>query len=179
MGNAPLQSRLKGELNPQLDDAPELRALLEYWREKSPPDGIPNRSAINPAELKPHLGSLFIVEPLPGEEDFRYRLIGADITAINGQEFTGSTVRQLMHGLSKVDADAVINAYQIVVRKRTVLRARGRLIWAQKDYLEFDSLHLPIRAPDDSATWLLGKMTVLKMSFDTGIASSLQGRGAA
>ena len=179
IGNAPLPSSLKGELNPQLDDAPELRTLLDYWRGKCPPGGIPGRNAIEPLELKSHLGSLFIVEPLDGENDFRYRLIGADLTAIHGQEFTGSTVRQLMYGLSADDANAMINAYQIVVRKKAILRASGTMVWAQKDFLEFDSLHLPITAPDGAATWLLGKMLVLKTSTGMRIPASLQGGGPA
>jgi len=172
-------SRLKGELNPDLVDAPDLRDLRDYWRRKAAPGEIPSRSAIEPGEIKHHLGSLFIAEPLSGETDFRYRLIGADLTAIHGQEFTGSTVRQLMHGLLAEDTEAMINAYQIVVRKHAVLRARGTLVWAQKDFLQFDSLHLPIRAPDGTATWLLGKMIVLQSSFTSAIAQrQIQGGGA-
>lgn len=159
-----MTTSLKGELNPSLDDAPELRALLDYWRGKCPPGDIPNRTAIEPTELKPHLGSLFIVEPVGDGSDFRYRLIGAELTAIHGYEFTGNTVREMMSGMTTADADAMINAYQIVVRKHVILRASGTLVWARKDYLEFDSLHLPIRAPDGASTWLLGKLLVIKTS---------------
>jgi len=156
-----MSGRLKAELNPALDDAPVLQSLLHYWRAHKPEGGIPNRRDIDPTQLKEHLGSLFIVEPLEGGADFRYRLIGADLTAMHGREFTGSTVRQLLWGFSAADADAVINAYQIVVRKHIVLRANGAVLWAAKDYLKFDSVHLPIAAPDGNGTWLLGKMILL------------------
>lgn len=156
-----VKSKLTAELNPTLDDAPVLKDLLDYWRARCPEGGIPNRRDINPGDLKAHLGNLFIAEPLEGGADFRYRLIGADLTALHGREFTGSTVRQLLWGFSTADADAVINAYQIVVRKHLVLRAGGGMVWAEKDFLKFDSLHLPIAAPDGNGTWLLGELIFL------------------
>ncbi|MBP6818095.1 MAG: PAS domain-containing protein [Ferrovibrio sp.] len=156
------KSRLHAELNPALDDAPRLRALRDYWRARCPADGgIPRRQDIDPTQLKEHLGSLFIAEPIEGGADFRYRLIGADLTAIHGHEFTGSKVSELFWGFSAEDAATVINAYQIVVRKHVILRAGGAVLWAGKDYLPFDSLHLPILSPDGQSTWLLGELMFL------------------
>lgn len=156
-----MPTSLTAEINPSLEDAPALKSLVDYWKSKCPPGDIPNRSDIDPIDLKPHLGSLFIVEPLLDGKDFRYRLIGAGLSAIHGKEFTGSTVRELMWGISDADADAMINAYQIVVRKRVVLRAGGTVLWAKKDFLKFDSVHLPMYSPDGANVWLLGKMILL------------------
>lgn len=169
------KSASSAEVNPQdFHDAPDLAGFVEYWRSKCTPGDIPNRIDIVPTELKHDLGSLFIAEPLDNESDFRFRLVGADLTTVFRREFTGMTISMLSPPLQPDAMANILNVYQIVVRKRAVVRARGNISWASCDYLTFDSVHVPIRSPDASATWLLGKMVVLYSKESTSIPTSLQ-----
>ncbi len=166
---------VSGELNPQsYASAPELGGFVDYWRSKSCNGAIPRRTDIDPIELKKDLGSLFIVEPSGRAKDFRFRLVGADLTTLLGQEFTGTTLREISPPTIPHGFGPILAAYRTVVRERAVLRASGRICWARTDHLEFDSVHVPVLSPSADAIWIIGKMIVRSSSFMRRIPASLQ-----
>jgi hypothetical protein len=62
--------------------------LHAYWRGKAAATGcIPLRSAVDPIELIGVLSCLIIVEIVAGR--FRYRLVGTEVAANAGGDFTG------------------------------------------------------------------------------------------
>lgn len=64
-----------------------IRRLHAYWREKAVGGRIPPRAAVDPTELIDILSCLIIVEVV--EARFRYRLVGTEVAANAGVDFTG------------------------------------------------------------------------------------------
>jgi hypothetical protein len=64
-----------------------VRHAFEYWRGKMADGQIPRRAAIDPTELIDVLSCLMIVEVVG--DRFRYRLVGTDVAANAGGDFTG------------------------------------------------------------------------------------------
>ena len=110
---------------------------------------MPLRAAVDPAELKAHLGTLFIVEPLPGLEDFRYRLMGSKLVQMQGRDFTRRTVREAFAGLDQALMQSIIAVYKKVLREAAPIRVRATLAWVAKEYIQFDSPHLPLSTGGD------------------------------
>lgn len=148
---------LVAEANPDLSDDPDLADLRDYWERKRSGRELPRRVDIDPVELKRHLGSLFLVEPLPDFSDFRYRLVGTSIVSILGRDPTGKLVGETFARASPELARAVIEGYRRVLLERIALRVRGTLSWAKREWIRFDSLHLPLAAADGTILMILGK----------------------
>src|ERR1700720_2850497 len=60
------------EPDPDVSDKPSFRELLAYWNEKRGSRTLPLRKEVDPVELQKHLGSLKLIECLPGLTDFRF-----------------------------------------------------------------------------------------------------------
>lgn len=61
--------------------------LFDYWRGKAAGGRIPRRASIDPTELIDVLSCLMIVEVIGNR--FRYRLVGTEVAANAGSDFTG------------------------------------------------------------------------------------------
>jgi len=73
-----------------LDDvqSARVRRMFDYWRGKASGGQIPRRAAIDPVELADVLSCLIIVEVVG--DRFRYRLVGTEVAANAGGDFTGA-----------------------------------------------------------------------------------------
>ena len=65
-----------------------VRRIFDYWRSKAIGGQIPRRTAIDPVELGDVLSCLLIVEIV--NDRFRYRLVGTEVAANAGGDFTGA-----------------------------------------------------------------------------------------
>ena len=65
-----------------------VQRIFDYWRSKATPGQIPRRAAIDPTELADVLSCLIIVEVVG--DRFRYRLVGTEVAANAGGDFTGA-----------------------------------------------------------------------------------------
>ena len=65
-----------------------IRRVFDYWRDKATGGQIPRRPAIDPTELADVLSCLIIVEVIG--DRFRYRLVGSEVAANAGGDFTGT-----------------------------------------------------------------------------------------
>ena len=153
--------RLQSAVDPDLSDNPAFADLRRYWESKRRNGAVPLRVDIDPLEMKAHLGSLFIAEALPDGADFRYRLIGTNLTEMHGRDFTGRTVTEVFDGVAPGMAQSVIAGYRKILRERVVLRVGGRLLWAGKEHVQFDSLHLPLSRDGRAADLILGKLAFI------------------
>jgi hypothetical protein len=68
-------------------ESPRVQRVLDYWRSKATSGQIPRRAAIDPTELSDVLSCLIIVEAI--DDRFRYRLVGTEVAANAGGDFTG------------------------------------------------------------------------------------------
>ena len=69
--------------------------LIEYWQSKHRDGRLPGRTAIDPAELKPVLPQLLLIDVEHEPLDFRYRLAGTLTYDIFGFDLTGKRVRDI------------------------------------------------------------------------------------
>lgn len=76
-------------------DEPGFRQLIAYWQGKHHDGRLPARRDIEPADLKPILAQLLLVDVLRDPLDFRYRLAGTLSYDIFGYDLTGKRVRDV------------------------------------------------------------------------------------
>src|SRR5690348_16042599 len=76
-------------LIPDISDNKRFVDLKAYWDRKRGARAMPLPKDIAPLELREHLGSLILIDVLPGAVDFRMRLVGTIITAAYGRDSTG------------------------------------------------------------------------------------------
>ncbi len=76
-------------------DEPGFKRLIAYWRSKHRGDKLPARRDIEPADLKPILAQMLLVDVLREPLDFRYRLAGTLSYDIFGYDLTGKRVREV------------------------------------------------------------------------------------
>ena len=76
----------------------DLRKTVDYYYTLlENADGLPRRSAFNPAALPQHLPNMFLVEVVPapdGSPDYRYRVFGTGLALLFGAEMTGKLVSE-------------------------------------------------------------------------------------
>src|SRR3954471_8865936 len=77
-----------------------VRAVYEYWRGKAAGRAMPYRADIDPAELKPVLPALMLVDVVPDPRRFVYRLVGTHEVAGRGRDPTGLSVAEAFYGAS-------------------------------------------------------------------------------
>jgi PAS domain len=121
------------ELHPLIAD------LLNLWRLKRPPGGVPHRAEFDVFTLRSWLGWLTVYEELDGGADFLVRLDGSNIVALTGDEWTGHRMSEL----NPQDAAPVLEVLRRTVREREPIVDRFYSP-AVKDFLTFHRVTLPI-----------------------------------
>ena len=80
---------------------PRLRDGYDYWNAKRGQRAMPGRADLDPAEIKPLLPHVVLMDvlrrPQSGPLDFRYRLIGTAIDAHSSGRFTGLRMSEIAH----------------------------------------------------------------------------------
>jgi hypothetical protein len=145
-------------------DNPVLLFYFDYWHRKRAGKAMPSRADINPGELRPYLGSIILLEALPGFDDFRYRLIGTRVTDYFLGDATGTTIREA-YALSNMKAphvDSIISLHRTVCESQMIVRVKGPPgQWRGQFYPPFDALYLPLS--DDGVT---ANMVLTAFTFD-------------
>lgn len=110
--------------DPHVYDEPRHRGLRDWWDEKGGDRAMPQRSEVDPVELREHLGSLVLIECLPDLDDFCYRLIGAEVVNANGRDSTGSTMRELYRDSDSEYQDFLLDVYRTLASRQITARLR-------------------------------------------------------
>jgi hypothetical protein len=138
-------------------DNPRHQALLDWWQARRGDRPAPPRSALDPVELRRHMGALVLIECLPGLVDFRYRLIGTNITAAYGRDSTGRTVADL-YAEDATYRDFLLTTYRTVASRCLTARGFGDLRTVGREYRRFDTYLLPLARDDGSIGWILNQV---------------------
>jgi hypothetical protein len=133
---------------------PVLRPVLDYWEGKCAGRKLPGRRDIDPLELKAYLSHLFLIDVLPGAE-FRYRLVGSEITERYGRNSTGRTVREIYAALPLI-AEWLTDMMSAVTQLARPVLASGPLAAIGKEHVVSESLHLPLADEAGSVTQIFG-----------------------
>jgi hypothetical protein len=153
-----MSSPFSHALEPDISDNPRFQDLVAYWQAKRGQRALALRKDIDPLELQPHLGSLNIIECLPGLADFSYRLIGTKIAEAYGRDSTGKTVRQLYEAADPEYCAFLLEVYRAVATQGVTARIRATLRPVHKQFRHADSLLLPLDGGDGTVRWLLNEV---------------------
>lgn len=124
-----------------------VQQMYSYWRSKFEGDRLPRRSAIDPAEIKRFLPQLTIVEVVPDERRYVYRLVGTMEVEIRGRDPTGWSVLDGFFGPSLDDA---LHCYDTVVATRRPFYDDEAYITPDGRFSDDETLFLPLS--EDGAT---------------------------
>lgn len=134
-------------------DEQDLRHLYFYWLSKKTSRFPPPRAAIDPAEIRFLLPSLFLIEVDHAEERFRYRLAGSDVEAL---------VQARLHGLWLDEAlrsplrEFFDDAFCTAAFDRKVQYRRNTLHLTGRPYIRYSRILLPLSNTGERIDHLLG-----------------------
>ena len=118
-----------------------VRAVYDYWRAMAAGRAMPYRADIEPAELKPFLPAIMLVDVVHDTRRFVYRLVGTHEVAGRGRDPTGLSVAEAFYAGSVEEAVA---AYEYVARERRPFCFRDPYVtpdgWEERE----DTLYLPL-----------------------------------
>lgn len=124
-------------------ESPLLQGLYEVWQSKARDGALPGRQDFDPVDMIRFLGAVFLLEHDPDVDDFRYTLIGTEITQHVGRDNTGRTV-------GEVFGSTGLELYRQVRDTARPVRVHGVVDWVGKDHKAFESVILPLA--DDGRT---------------------------
>jgi hypothetical protein len=120
---------------------PALQQLLDYWTSKLNGRAMPSRADIDPTEIPHLLPDLLLAEVHYEPRRYRWRLIGTAVTGILGRDSTNKWFDELYEGKILEAFEAVMD---MTLAVHGPVRFEGTGRFANKDYLAYESLHLPL-----------------------------------
>lgn len=147
------------EFDPPRSAKPALAFLQDYWNAKRGTRAMPSRADINPAEMKAHIRAIVLVDALPGFADFRYRMIGSDVTEHMLSDATGKTLREAFAPYGEAAVEGAIAGYTHIARNKVILRIYGSAAWLHQPHLDFDGLHFPLSDDGENVNMILSAAT--------------------
>lgn len=129
-------------------------ALHALWQRLCLPDGIPCRTdfsfeTVGDAGL---LGHIFVIEPTGDGRDWRYRLLGSEITWMFGRDVTGIPFRE---HFAPGEAEVCIALSNHVAETRIPVFLRGSIRSGSYSGV-FETMSLPVWSRRRDAVWLIG-----------------------
>lgn len=129
--------------------------LLEQWRIKAEHGGFIVGRDVPSRALACVLRNLALYEPIDGGTDFRVRLAGSTFIRRFGQDVTGFRLSQIYspQNFERQCADLLA-----VVTGEAPHIADVTLVRDSRVYLRYESVRLPVRAPNRTSVWVLGSL---------------------
>jgi len=155
LDEAPGRAQLVGPLFEEMPAPrhPGAAGLHALWRRLLSTEGLPRRADFSMERIAELglLGRFFVIEPLHGGRDWRYRLLGSKLVWLFGRDVTGIPFSEHFF---PAEAERCIALSNRVARSGRPLFLRAR--FASGGHLgELETLSLPIRGPSRQ-TWLVG-----------------------
>jgi hypothetical protein len=119
----------------------EIRAMVDYWRAKAAGRAMPRRNDIDPAEIKAFLSRITLVDVVPDDRRFVYRLVGTEEVASRGSDPTGRSIGEAFFSSS---AEESLDYYEYVVQFREPFCYRGKYRAPDETVEEQDVIFLPL-----------------------------------
>ena len=111
------------------------------------------RADLDPTLIPRLLKNLILADVARDGHEIRYRLVGTEIVAAHGFEYTGMTVAELTSGAT---LDYTRRLYGIVVSGPPVpVYSEGRFQWADMEFRWTKRLHLPLSRDGSSVDMAL------------------------
>ncbi len=137
-------------------EEPRLKELLAYWQRRCPSaGGIPGRADIDPADFRPLLPHVFLIDAQLEPRAYRYRLCGTELAEAYGRDLTGKSLDEVF---SDIFRKAVTVVFNHVVEHRAPLRTYGTLAWREQQNHRFEGIQMPLAADGATVDMILGAM---------------------
>jgi hypothetical protein len=121
--------------------------------------GAPLRGDLDPAEIKPLLPHLFIVQKVAPDGRFLFRLSGTAIREIMGFENTGHHLDELLQGTDLADVSAMFDQ---VMEQGVCIRSIEGLTYSDRSFVRVEILRLPLKADDGRGCFVLGCLSQIE-----------------
>lgn len=141
------------------------RDLYQYWQNLRGARPAPDRSEIEPADIRHLLGNTFILEVVSRRE-YRFRLAGTKVCALYGREMKGKDFAEFW---DRKDREAVATMLSAITSDAaaTVMGLTGRSDHGRD--LPMEVIMLPLRQRNDGYTRILGSLSAMDDPFWIGI----------
>lgn len=134
---------------------PRLRHGYEYWNAKRGPRRMPSRADLDPAEIKPLLPHVVLMEVVRDAAfellDFRYRLIGTAVDGNSSGRFTGRVMSDIPH---QRQPSRLWSNFEWVVAERQPKTSRVPYAGPHQDFLSVVDLVMPLSADGETVNML-------------------------
>lgn len=131
--------------------------IFAYWDALRRGRDVPNRSDIDPSQVRHILADLFILEMTDAGE-IRFRLAGTRICALFARELRGSRFDSIWRGEQTAQL-AEIAAHVMATTTPVVMSAAANI--GTSDRLPAELVLLPLRSPDGGVDRIIGSLTPL------------------
>jgi hypothetical protein len=133
-----------------------LAFVRDYWESKRGERAMPSRSDLSPAEFKAQLPSILLVDVIDGGEDFRYRLVGTQLTPFFKSNATGQLMSEVIGPFGKDVLEETLKFYRAVVRRQVPVRLTGSGSIYGQDPKHFDAYLAPLSEDGSIVNMILG-----------------------
>jgi hypothetical protein len=133
------------------DMPPEIEVLYRYWDDKRGNRRMPRRADLDPADLTPYLPSILLVDVVPDDRLYVYRLVGTREVTMRGNDPTGKPV---MENTFLDRAQALRNYDQVVLSKAPHVDATPTTS-EDREWLDMETIFLPLSEDDDEVDKIL------------------------
>lgn len=124
---------------------PRLQSLYDFWLARRGDRIAMRRADLDPTEIPSLLRHLILSEVGERGRAIRYRLVGTEIVAAHGFDYTGRTIEELTSGAT---LDFTRQLYGVVVTGAVPVYSEGPFRWAGREYRWTKRLHLPLTRSD-------------------------------
>lgn len=147
-------------------DAPEhplLARFAAYLESKRGPHGLVDRADIDPAEIRPFLPHMTVLDVTDGGEDFRVRVFGTALVDLMHEERTGQLVSEFGKK-SAIPTDPVeLRTRWLTICKMTATNAKtlffkAPTVSSERAYMVYHGLFAPVTAGTSQVTQIFGMM---------------------
>lgn len=144
---------------------PEISDMYEYWHGLKQNSPVPCRRDVDPVSApRPLLPHMALAEIYRDGKDasqcrrYRWRLVGTHITTALGRDLTGGIIDEIY---AEADKRLVSDTLDWVIERQQPMRTVGTAEFAGKEWLDFESVYLPLCQPCGTVnTVLLGTIFV-------------------
>lgn len=154
----------------------DIQALYRYWDGCRGARLMPARSDLDPVDMKPYLPGLILVDVVPDDRLYIYRLVGTREVALRGRDPTGQPV---IGNAFCADPTAALRNYdQVVLSKAPWVDTTPHLATDQR-MMSLESIFLPLASTDAEVDKILvyaACQSVDPMPADTVPADPISGR---
>jgi hypothetical protein len=131
---------------------PRLTELYDYWLARRGTNGAMKRADLEPLDLPRLLACLILSDVGEGGNTIRYRLVGTEIAAAHGFDYTGKSVEELTSGST---LDFTRQLYRTIVGGAVPVYSEGHFRWEGKEHRWTKRLHLPLSRDGDHIDMVL------------------------